>query len=204
MGKLILVRHGESTGNRERIFATKPHELELTELGERQAREAGRAIAAQFNAEIVVASPYIRARETARIIAEVLTLSVHVEPHLHERDVGLFRGQPYESVLAAPDFDPKRPWLWKPPQGESFEDVKARVAPVADRLATTHRERDVVVVSHGGVMMALWAHFTGEWENAPIPANCGIVVVEHEAGSYRRPVVVNVAGDRTGADSSGG
>jgi len=204
MGKLILVRHGESTGNRERIFATKPHELQLTELGERQAREAGRAIAAQFRAEIVVASPYVRARETARIIGEVLALGVEIEPHLHERDVGAFRGQPYESVLAAPDFDPKRPWLWKPPEGESFEDVKARVAPIVDRLANTHRERDVVVVSHGGVMMALWAHFTGEWENVPVPANCGIVVVEYVAGNYRRPLVLNVTSDRSGADSSGG
>ncbi len=33
MSRLILVRHGESSGNRERIFAIQPHELPLTELG---------------------------------------------------------------------------------------------------------------------------------------------------------------------------
>ena len=154
MGKLILVRHGESTGNRERIYATRPHELALTELGEQQAREAGARIARLFAPELVVASTYVRARETARLIAEVLSLPLRIEEDLHERDLGQFRGQPYNAMSTAPDFDARRPWQWRPPQGESLEDVQARVVPVIERLAQSHRERDVVVVSHGGVIIS--------------------------------------------------
>jgi broad specificity phosphatase PhoE len=201
MGKLILVRHGESVGNRAQIFTTTPHELALTDLGHEQAREAGLKIAKLFRTELVVSSPYIRARETARIIAEILKLPVEIELRLHERDVGSLKGQPYESVFATPGYDPKRPWLWQPPDGESFDQVKARVAPVLDRLAATHPSRDVVVVSHGGVMMALWAHVTGVWDNAHVPPNCGIILVEHDRNGYSQPQVI---GNETREQFTGG
>jgi probable phosphoglycerate mutase len=194
MGKLILVRHGESVGNRDRIFTTTPHELALTELGRRQARAAGEKIAKLFKTELVVSSPFVRAHETAKIIAEILKLPLEIEPNLHERDVGSLKGQPYESVMTAPGYDIKRPWLWKPEGGESFEDVKARVGPIIDRLAAAHPTRDVVVVSHGGVMMALWAHVTDVWDNAHVPPNCGIVLIEHRDGRYSEPRAI---GDNT-------
>ena len=190
MGKLILVRHGESVGNRAQIFTTTPHELALTELGYEQAQQAGHFIAKTFRTEVVVTSPYIRARETARIIAEILQLPLEIEPYLHERDVGTLKGQPYESVFAAPGYNPQRPWLWEPPGGESFEDVKRRVGPILDRLAAAHPSRDVVVVSHGGVMMALWAHVTGVWDNAHVPPNCGIILIEHHSKGYLAPQVI--------------
>ena len=74
--------------------------------------------------------------------------------------------------------------------GESFEDVKRRVGPILDRLATAHPTRDVVVVSHGGVMMALWAHVTGVWDNAHVPPNCGIILIEHHSKGYMAPQVI--------------
>jgi broad specificity phosphatase PhoE len=83
--------------------------------------------------------------------------------NLNERDIGALHGRSYDSIVNAPGYDRARPWVWKPEGGESFEEVRARVAPVLDRLAEAHRERDVVVVSRGGVMMALWAHVSGEW-----------------------------------------
>ncbi len=201
MGKLILVRHGESTGNRERIFAVKPHELALTELGQEQAREAARKIAALFKPELVVASSFVRARDTAAIIAGFLALPLEIEHDLHERNIGSFMGRPYESMAAAPGYDPQRHWLWKPPGGESFEEVKARAAPIVDRLARAHSGRDVVVVSHGGVMMALWSYFTGSWEDAHVPPNCGIVVVEYAGGRYGKPQIIAEQG---GGESTGG
>jgi len=201
MGKLILVRHGESTGNRERIFTMTPVELPLTDLGREQAREAGATLRRLFRPERVITSPYVRANDTGKIIASILGLPVEIEGRLHERDVGSFKGRPYESMMEDPAYDPMRPWLWCPPEGESFEDVKGRCGPVLDRLAKTHVDREIVVVSHGGVMMALWAHVTGSWEKAHVPPNCGIVVVEHQFPRYHPPVVI---GDIPSADSTGG
>ncbi len=191
VGRLILVRHGESAGNRERRFTTTPTELPLTELGIQQAKEAAGRIAARFAPELVISSPYFRARHTAEIIARELELSMAIERDLHEREMGDLRGELYDAMLQHPQYDPLRRWTWKPPGGESFEDVKRRAAPVLDRLARGHPGRELVVVSHGGVMLALWAHATGRWEGAPIPANCGIIVIEHTGGRYSHPMAVS-------------
>jgi len=190
MGKLILVRHGESLGNRDRIFAVNPADLPLTELGYRQAREVAAQIKTMFQAEVVVASPFVRARETGRVIAEALGLPLEIEPDLYERDVGSLKGQSYDELERAPGYDLDRPWAWKPRDGESYEDVKARVGPILDRLAQAHPTRDVVIVSHGGVMQTLQAHVTGDWRNLHSPPNCGMLVIEHDASGYRLPLVI--------------
>lgn len=194
MGKLILVRHGESVGNRDRMFAVNPQALALTELGYRQAEQAGQRIVQLYQAELVVSSPYVRARETARVIAEALDVPLAIEDSLHERLVGVHQGQSYDSIFTAPGYDAKRPWTWQPQGGESFEEVKARVGAALDQLARLHPARDVVVVSHGGVMSALWAHVTGDWESVHMAPNCGFVLIEHGAHGYSMPQVIGDAG----------
>jgi broad specificity phosphatase PhoE len=201
MSRLILIRHGESSGNRERIFATQPHELPLTEAGYRQAQTAAHHIAQMFHPKLVVTSFYVRASETARIIAGALGVPLEVELNLHEREIGVHRGRSYDSLLAAPDYDPNRPWAWKPEDGESYEEVQARAGPVLDRLANAHPASDIVIVSHGGVMMTLWAYVTGEWDGAYAPPNCGIVLIEHGPGGYSPPVIIGDAG--SAADAGG-
>jgi broad specificity phosphatase PhoE len=193
MGKLILVRHGESEGNRIRRFTTSP-EAPITDLGRRQAYDAARVIREAFRPELVIASPYVRARDTGRIIAGELGLPIEIESDFREQSLGELAGQPYEVVFNDPTFVRERSWEWRPPGGESHLDVLARTGPVLDRLGRRFTDAEIVIVSHGGVMRALWAHVTGTWNNAHIPANCGIVLIEHENGRYRTPPSV-IAGD---------
>jgi len=190
-GRLILVRHGESEGNRARIFTTTPAELALTDLGRSQAADAAVKIGTRFTPELVISSPYLRARHTAEIIAAGLELPLRIEQNLHEREMGDFRGERYDVMFQHPSYDPARSWLWTPPGGESLDDVRRRVVPVIDRLAREHPGKEVVIVSHGGVMLSLWAHVTGSWEGAIVPGNCEVIVIEHASGRYHPPKVVN-------------
>jgi broad specificity phosphatase PhoE len=201
VSRLILVRHGESSGNRERIYAIAPHELPLTELGYAQAQAAAQRIAQLFKPTLVVTSTYVRASETARIIAGALAVPLKVELNLHEREIGTHRGRPYDSFLQEPDYDPERPWAWRPEGGESYEEVQARAGPILDRLAVEHADDDIVVVSHGGVMTTLWAHVAGTWEGAHVPSNCGMVLIEHGPSGYAKPRVVD---DAQSARQAGG
>jgi broad specificity phosphatase PhoE len=193
MSKLILVRHAQSLGNRDRIFTTTPQELALTDLGYAQARAAASRIAELFRPNLVVTSPFVRASETARVIAEALGVQLQIEPNLYERELGAYRGRSYDSLLDAAGYDALRPWIYQPQGGESYEDVQARVAPVLDRLAREHSSEDIVVVSHGGVMMTLWAYVTGQWEAAHAPPNCGIVLIEYGPGGYSAPQIIDDA-----------
>jgi broad specificity phosphatase PhoE len=190
MGKLIMVRHGESEGNAIRRFTTSG-EAKITELGRRQAHEAALRIKLKFQPMLVIASTFARARETGRIIAVELGIPIEYEPEFREISLGDLAGQPYESIANDPTFDPKRSWVWRAPGGESHEDVLRRVAPVLDRVAAQYPDEEIVIVSHGGVMRSVWAHVTGRWEDAHVPPNCGIVVIEHESGRYREPEVMH-------------
>lgn len=183
MGRLLLVRHAESEGNRDRIFTLTPL-VPLTEAGHEQARTTAEWLRARYAPRLLVSSPFVRARQTAGIIGRVLDLVCSVEDDLQERSYGDFSGKPYDTPR--PDYDPQAYWTWRPPGGETLDEVVARVGPVLDRVAAGAGDGDAVVVSHGAVMMALYRHVTGVW---PMPArvvrNAGVLLVEHRRGTYR-------------------
>ena len=183
VGRLILVRHGESEGNRDRTF-TQHTDVPLTVLGREQARATAQRIAKHYTPSRVVASPFARARQTAEIIAGVLALIVEVEPALREQSFGVFAGQPYEALLGDAAYHEGARWRWRPAGGESLVDVYDRAVPAFERLAGAHPADDIVIVSHGGVMLALCAYVTGSWDGASVTPNAGIVVVERQGGRY--------------------
>ena len=188
-GRIILVRHGESEGNRDRTF-TQNVDVPLTERGRAQARAAGTRIWARFAPARVLASPFARARETAEIIAAQRGCPVTFDDAFCEQSFGAFAGQPYTAMLSDAAFHEGPRWAWRPPGGESIADVYARAVPAFERLARAAGGEDVVLVSHGGVMFALWAYVAGSWEAARIAPNAGIVVVEHAGGVYGPPVLL--------------
>ncbi len=190
MGKLILVRHGQSEGNAMRRF-TMTSETPITELGRKQAEEAALKIKIKFRPRIEVASTYRRAHETGRIIADALGVPIELEHGFREQNLGELAGKSYDMVREDPTFDAARSWLWRPPGGESHIDVLARTGPLLDEYAKRFAADEIVIVSHGGVMRCLWAHATGNWDKAHVPPNCGIIVIEHESGRYRNPEIIH-------------
>src|SRR4051812_47937993 len=104
--RILLVRHGESLGNVDpRIHASvADHSVPLSETGVEQAREAGRRIAAHYDASDeerrhvrLWVSPYVRTRQTADALAEtaggyITDRKEHIL--LCEQQFGLFDGIP--------------------------------------------------------------------------------------------------------------
>ena len=39
-------------------------------------------------------------------------------------------------------------------------------------------------------MVSMWAYMTGRWDDAPVPANCAIVLVEHRQGQFLKPQLI--------------
>ena len=190
-GRLLLVRHGESEGNFERCFSPNPH-IELTERGIEQAHAAGRRIGADRVPARIVSSPFRRALRTAQFIADQasFTGTIETERDLRERDIGELAGRPYSWMRDHPAYRPERFWEWRPAGGESLVDVQRRAAPVLDRLLAAISSGDVVLVSHGGVMLALCAQIEGSWTRPHVARNCEILIVEHgPEGPVLRPHV---------------
>jgi 2,3-bisphosphoglycerate-dependent phosphoglycerate mutase len=188
-----MVRHGESEANRDHRYAISG-EIALTQLGRQQASQVAQKIAQRFNSERLISSDFRRALQTSEIISAEISVPLQVLKGLHERDMGCLKGEPFEHsaevIKRDLAYDPKRPWLWRPAGGKSFYDVRLRVVAVIEELSQRHPTEEVVVVSHGAVMLSLSAHITGSWENSHHPVNCGIVLIEHENGRFRQPSVV--------------
>jgi probable phosphoglycerate mutase len=191
MARLILIRHGESEGNRDRVF-TLTSAVPLTDRGREQVRAAASWIAARYVPRRIVASPFVRAQQTADELAAVLAVPIEVEVDLRERSYGELAGQPYAILQTRTDFDPGAYWLWRPPGGETLIEVARRAGAVLDRLAAASPEDDVVVVSHGATMMSLWWHVTGAWREGRVARNAGIVVVEHREGRWQSAAVAEI------------
>ena len=167
MSTLLMVRHGESTANVELRYTWHDDEP-LTELGQRQAREAGRLLAEQYEPSHLYCSRFRRARQTAEEIAAEVGLPVVEIDGIEERCFGELRGKPwddYRAVLA--ELDIEELWHHRAPGGESLVDVASRAAPVVKGLAERHVGQQVIVVSHGGVMAALRAWIAGAQATGP-------------------------------------
>ena len=93
-GSLVLVRHGESTANAAQRF-TDLLDVELTYVGEQQARAGARLLATSGSVpDVVLTSPLRRARQTALDIVSELGIDVPVRElwRLEERDYGAITG----------------------------------------------------------------------------------------------------------------
>lgn len=155
MARIILIRHGESLANAEQRFTHGPHEP-LSRRGRDDAIARGRQVQARFDPVAIYASPFVRALETARLIGSVLGLEPAVVEALREQDFGTLRGQPYAAVRDDPTWHTDR-WRYRPPGGETLEEVFHRAGPALDEIAERHLGAEVIVVSHGGTMAALHA-----------------------------------------------
>lgn len=167
---ILLCRHAESEWNarfsRTRIDPGLP-DPPLTARGREQAAELAERLRGE-GIRRILASPYRRALETARIVAARLAVPVEVDPLVRERfafscDVGtpasvlrrLFPDLPLDHL----------PEIWWSTRVESDGAVEARARALLRRLAGDPGPRPLLVVSHWGLLRAL----TGErLDNAQI------------------------------------
>jgi len=186
-GKLILVRHGETEANRLGCFAGSG-DIPLTETGRLQAKELAVRLSREFTPQVLVTSTFLRARQTGEIIAEVLGLRTEAVEGLDERDFGCLKGRPYhhlgEMLLRDAHLNLES-WQWRPDGGESLDDVRRRAAKALETLVKRYPKKEIVVVCHGAVIQALCAHVTGEWAEATVPPNCGIITIDYLAKTWK-------------------
>lgn len=163
-----LVRHGESTGNvaRERAeargaqvidIAERDADVPLSEHGIAQAQAIGRWLAglpADARPTAAIASPYLRASETARIALEGIgPTPLYRDERLRDRELGVLDLLTTAGVVARfPDEAARRLRLGKfyhrPPGGESWADVALRLRGVLTDMNVEHDGERVILFTH--------------------------------------------------------
>lgn len=162
--RLTLVRHGQTDWNAARLVQGQSDESRLTERGEEEAREVARSLAGR-HFDHVVSSDLERALATASIIAEELALAVVDSPLLRERSFGVLEGLPSTHLVSDATgivgntmTDPDA----RPMGGESFRDVVQRADTFIEFVDCSWPGSQLLVVTHGGMIRALLASWTGD------------------------------------------
>ncbi|CAK7204408.1 hypothetical protein SEUCBS139899_007165 [Sporothrix eucalyptigena] len=216
MGKprlIILVRHGQSEGNKNRdIHQTVPdHRVRLTNEGWQQAYDAGRRLRTLLRADDTIqffTSPYRRTRETTEGILQTLTsdnpepspfkrnnIKVYEEPRLREQDFGNFQPCSAEMERMWQERADYGHFFYRIPNGESAADAYDRVSGFNESLWRQFGEDDFpsvcVLVTHGlmsRVFLMKWYHFSVEYfEDLRNVNHCEFLIMrkQGDGGKYK-------------------
>jgi probable phosphoglycerate mutase len=216
--RLWLVRHGQSQGNVAREAAderglpvididVRDVDVPLSGLGKRQAKAAGDWFAAlpeDERPEVILSSPYLRARQTAEIICAAGALAggatrTIIDERLREREFGVFDRLTTVGIRSKfPEEAAHRARLGKfyhrPPGGESWADVILRLRSMLNTINLHYCDRRVLVVCHQVVVLCM-RYVLEELTEEQILAidkqaevlNCGICAFEFEADAGGLP-----------------
>lgn len=148
--RLLLLRHGQTPLSVERRYSGRGNP-QLTEVGLAQAAAAAARLGGRGGVAAVVSSPLGRARQTAQAAADALGLPLTVHEGLTETDFGAWEGLTFREASER-DPDLHRAWLGdtsiRPPEGESFDEVRVRIEEVRADLVREYPGQNVLVVSH--------------------------------------------------------
>jgi broad specificity phosphatase PhoE len=162
-----FIRHGETDWNAERRLQGR-RDVPLNDRGRRQAAHCGATLCnliadrGRVPEDFAwISSPLSRARETMDIVRGVLGLpaeGITTDPRLAELSFGRWEGMTYReiSVVDGPALvvRARDKWDFRPPGGESYADLLARLRAWYDGV-----NGNVVVTAHGGVARALMVLF---------------------------------------------
>lgn len=160
--KMTIVRHGETTANRDRITQGQL-DTELTELGLQQAMELARELRHEQFDRIVTSDLQRCLATTSQIELYHKSVPVVRDARFREYSFGEHQGKPTHA-WDWPDAVDDRDIHAKAPGGESAYDVARRVANGLNKYyETLGSDGHLLVVAHGGVIRLVRV-LTGEIE----------------------------------------
>lgn len=193
------VRHAPVTANDGRIYGQKDLSADCSDDG------AFATLAKILPSGAVLATSDLQ--RTTQTADAIMTAGLDlpdavVEPAFREQCFGEWQGMRYEEFASLRDDLAHRHWLSpafeRPPLGESFADVIARVVPAVIRMTARYAGRDVVAVAHGGTIRAAAALALGLDPEAVLALsidNLSVTRLDHidddENGAAWRVVTVN-------------
>lgn len=178
MAYVYFTRHGQTIWNVENKICGAT-DIELTELGHKQAEALGQEIIKQgLQIDEILYSPLVRASETARHISEVTGIPMREEPRLKEQNFGK-----YESTArdGAEFKKAKANFINHFEGGESMLELAQRIYNLLDDIKKDAGEKTYLLVAHNGIARVIHSYFhdmTNEEYAAFGIKNCQILKYE--------------------------
>jgi broad specificity phosphatase PhoE len=188
--RLIIVRHAEAEGNKNRVFHGWT-DSEITEKGHIQAMHVAERLK-DTHIDILYSSSLKRCVQTASYIASVKGLPIIKRDKLKEINGGMWENMPW-AVL--PEKWPEEYYLWdnrphllKMPDGESMVKFQHRIIDEFQYIIGKNKGKSICAVTHGTAIKTIMCHFYNcsleEMINIPWYDNTAVTIIECENGTF--------------------
>lgn len=162
MTRLLLIRHGYSSGNKERRFSGQI-DLPLSAEGLEQAERVCAYIEENYKVDAIYSSDLVRAVDTVKPLASALNLPIHIHRELREINEGIWQGvlmtEVQEKYPEQYAFYKSNLGLHQFEGGECYASMLARLTPMIDKIVADNPDKTVVIGTHGAVvrgLLSLW------------------------------------------------
>ena len=152
--KLYVARHGQTDWNVQNKVCGSTNRP-LTDVGKEQAKALAERVK-ELDIDVIIASPMLRAMQTAGAVSLATGIPVMMDDRLREHDYGEFEG-----------FDRTKEEYWtqkylfatKFPKGESVLQLAHRVYSIIEDAKKAYPDKKVLFVCHGGVSRMIKTYF---------------------------------------------
>ncbi len=167
--RLYLIRHGRVDFS-SRDFRSSPRGRQwdppLDEKGLQQAQRLAARLVHMEAPPVVYSSPFTRCRQTIELYASRAGFTPIFEEELGEVFVGAWEGLSFEEIISedeelARKFRDQEAMFSLAPGGETGRQLRSRVVTAVEAVLRRHRDGDVLLVTHGGVINAYIGHLLG-------------------------------------------
>ena len=191
MVKILIVRHGFSTSNKDGTF-TGQIDVPLSEEGIVQAELVSNYIINNYDVGAVYSSDLSRAIDTVKKVAEIKNLPIFTDKRLREVFCGKWEGVLVEKVK---EIFKKDYLAWKSGSetaymtgGENMKEVKLRSLEAVKEIVSKNQNKTVVVATHGGVIKPLLSGMLEvdyqSLSDMPWATNASITELDYEDGKF--------------------
>ncbi len=161
------MRHGEATHNMEQKNGGGAESAtlrsELTTIGATRVHGAAKLMKMQKpKIDLIVASPYYRIQQTAKIIADELKLKIVTDKRLGELNCGIFNWQSMSAYHAWFTGGKIERWTRAPEKAETLSDARARVVEAIRDINKKYKNKNILIVSHGDPLWLLEGAMRGQ------------------------------------------
>ncbi len=179
--EIFLVRHGETTWNREGRLQGQVNEIELTKKGIQQAEEISNELR-QIDFDVILSSPFNRTIKTTDIINKTKKNRVIINDELKERGYGELEGE----YVKNGNYNIKQMWdidnIYNLYGVEPIDVFIKRIHRFLDNIINDNKYKKVLLVSHSGVSIATKVYFEGIPEDKDLLkleiGNCEVIKFE--------------------------
>ena len=185
---IYLTRHGETEWNEKKLIQGHS-DIPLNENGELQSKQLGEKLK-DIHFEAVFSSDLIRAIRTAEIIILEKKLAVVTTKTLRERLFGRFEGKHIDELRKILGelifFSKERQKKLDLNDIENDEEVMGRFIPFIREVAIAYKGKNVLMVSHGGLMRAFLDRIgfkTPKYSERPMK-NAGYLIIKSDGVDF--------------------